>query len=123
MEGNVEYRFNLFKQLNTALFLDGGNIWLRKYDENRIGGEISKDFYKQLALGGGIGARLDFSFFIIRLDLGIKLRDPQFAEDKRWIVKNIANADWKNIYENEHGGGKNNRYPFGNLNFGIGYPF
>jgi hypothetical protein len=70
-----------------------------------------------------MGARLDFGFFIIRFDFGIKLRDPQFQEGSKWIVKNIADANWKKIYEDDHGGGKDNRYPFGNLNLGIGYPF
>ncbi len=124
IESNLEYRFNLFRQLNAAFFLDGGNIWLRKPDSERPGAEFDFDnFYEQLALGGGIGARLDFGFFIIRLDLGVKLRDPQFPQGNRWVVRNIADAAWKKDYENEHGGGKEKRYSFANLNLGIGYPF
>lgn len=120
LEANVEYRFKLFKMMNGALFVDAGNTWLRKPDVNRPGGEFQFDtFYKEIAIGSGAGIRADFSFFIIRLDLGLKVRDPQFAENQRWVVKQVFDTSWKKEYENKY----DKNYNFLSFNIGIGYPF
>jgi len=77
MEANVEYRFNLLGNLNGALFLDAGNIWLLKNDEARPGGLFNfSHLGKDIALGTGAGLRYDFSFLVVRLDAGIGLHAP-----------------------------------------------
>jgi hypothetical protein len=82
MEFNSEFRFELSKLINIATFVDVGNIWafgdsLRAGYDSR--GIISKGFMKQLAVGGGIGLRLDFSFLIFRLDLATPFRKPWYT--------------------------------------------
>jgi outer membrane protein assembly factor BamA len=105
IEGNIEYRFKIFKMLNSAIFLDAGNIWLLHPDPNRPHGEFDVNrFYNEFAIGTGLGLRLDFDFFIIRLDAGVPLRDPSRAVNDRWTLNAQALART-------------------NLNFGIGYPF
>jgi len=84
IEANLEYRFKLFWVLGGALFLDVGNIWTIKEDGNSVtkyGYDPAyfqwNKFYKDLAVGTGLGLRFDFSFFVFRLDVGMKLRDPR----------------------------------------------
>lgn len=118
LELNAEYRFKLFWILEGAVFVDAGNIWTYNVDLSRPGTQfsfrekrdpesgkiISRPFYKDLAVGTGVGFRFDFKFVIGRLDLGMKLRDPRI--DKGWIIGNR---------------------PYGRRDFalvlGIGYPF
>lgn len=120
LEANIEYRLKLFKIINGALFIDAGNIWLRQPDEKRPGGEFKLNrFYKEIAIGTGVGIRADFNFFIIRFDIGLKLRDPQFAENERWVIQHLGDSDWKIKYNESH---KKN-YNFLAFNIGIGYPF
>ncbi len=121
LEGNIEYRFKMIKQLNGALFVDAGNTWLRQPDAGRPGGDFSLNrFYKEIAVGSGIGIRADFNFFIIRFDIGIKVRDPQFEESKRWVVQNYFNRQWRTDFFESHNG---QNYHFLAFNIGIGYPF
>ncbi len=105
LESNIEYRFNIYKFIKGALFADAGNIWLLKPQKNKENGEFKFDqFYKQIALGSGLGIRLDFTFFIVRLDAGIKLYNPSSEISKRW--QPLSDAIKTPV-----------------LNFGIGYPF
>ena len=121
LEGNVEYRFKMIKQLFGALFVDAGNTWLRQPDPSRPGGDFQFNrFYKEIAVGSGIGIRADFNFFIIRFDLGIKIRDPQFDESSRWVIENYNNYDWRAKFNDGHNG---QTYRFLAYNIGIGYPF
>jgi outer membrane protein assembly factor BamA len=81
MEFNSELRFQLSDMINIATFVDAGNIWafgdsLRSGFDSR--GLISSGFLKQLAVGGGIGLRLDFSFLIFRVDLATPFRKPWY---------------------------------------------
>jgi outer membrane protein assembly factor BamA len=105
LEANAEYRFAIVGDLEGALFVDMGNIWSLK--DNRSGTEFDLTrFYKEIAIGTGSGLRYDFSFVIIRVDLGIKLHDPSMTAGDRWV----------------HAGDlltKNNI----NFAFAIGYPF
>lgn len=114
IEGNVEYRFPITRiggvRLNGALFTDIGNIWFLKsaaspnpeevFSFNRLG--------KDIAVGVGAGLRVDFGFFVVRLDYGYKAKDPSpspanAASQNKWFY------DWK---------------PFGGqLQLGINYPF
>ena len=120
LEGNIEHRFKIFKMLNGAIFVDAGNVWLRNPNPEYPGGDFQFDrFYKEIAIGTGLGLRADFSFFIIRLDLGIKARDPQFAENDRWVLPYLFNRQWKQNYQNTY----DTKYNFVVFNLGIGYPF
>ncbi len=88
LEANLEYRFKIFWVVEGAWFFDAGNIWSINSDDKREGGQFSfKNFYKEVAVGTGLGLRLDFDFFLLRTDFGLKLRDPSLQEGKRWIPK------------------------------------
>lgn len=74
---NMEYRAKLFYVFEGALFLDAGNVWtIKAYDEQPLGQFDINTFVDQIAIAYGAGLRMDFSFFIARLDLGVKLYDP-----------------------------------------------
>jgi outer membrane protein assembly factor BamA len=89
IELNAEYRFKLFWVLEGAMFADAGNIWTYKSDNNREGTQFKfNNFYKDLAVGVGTGLRFDFNFFLLRLDFGMKLRDPIIPETNKWIFSN-----------------------------------
>ena len=76
-EANVEYRFPIISYFKGAIFLDAGNIWLLKNDENRPGGQLKmKNFFNELALGTGLGLRFDMSMLVVRADLGIGIHAP-----------------------------------------------
>ncbi|MBL3655448.1 translocation and assembly module lipoprotein TamL [Fulvivirga sediminis] len=77
LEGNIEYRFEIVGAFKGAVFLDAGNIWTMRDEEERPGGKFNfTDFYKQIAIGTGFGFRFDADFFVVRLDLGYPLKDP-----------------------------------------------
>ena len=102
IEGNLEYRFDMTKILEGAAFIDAGNIWLLTKDEERPNAEINASrFWQDVAIGVGVGLRLDFNFFLIRFDLAAKLKDPSTETPKKFDL------NW--------------RQP--TLNLGIGYPF
>jgi outer membrane protein insertion porin family len=112
LEGNVEYRFDIVKSVKGALFVDAGNIWLRKEDPERPGSGFSfNTLAEQLAVGTGAGVRLDLSFFVLRLDAAFPLRKPFLPAGSRWTTKeeNFGSAPWfrDNLV----------------LNIAIGYPF
>jgi len=105
LEANIEFRFPVYKILRGALFLDAGNIWLLKDSPDLPGGKFTfPGFLSQIALDFGIGIRLDFDFFIFRLDPAIPIRVPWYPADDRW---NFNKMQLKDIV----------------WNFGIGYPF
>ena len=133
LEFNAEYRFFLLSFLGVrfegALFLDAGNVWsLRddpdreleqllwnaRYDENNE--KTGDNFLKYLAIGTGAGLRVDFSYFIFRLDVGVKVRNPYptLVEDGNGSSREVH---WRWQIP----GAK----PFQNLNYniGLGYPF
>ena len=108
LEANVEYRFPMFWKLDGALFTDVGNIWTLQESGKDSNGSSKfniHDFPASLAANWGLGLRLDLSFLILRIDLGIKLYDPSLETD-RWF----APDSWlrKNSYA---------------VHFGVGYPF
>jgi hypothetical protein len=87
LELNVEYRFPIFKFLKGAVFADAGNTWLNHANANATGGEFRSDqFMKQIALSVGAGLRVDLSFFVIRLDLGLPVRAPDKPAADRWVI-------------------------------------
>lgn len=106
MEANVEYRFKLFWLLEGALFLDAGNVWNINRFENRTGALLTSDFYRQIAVGTGLGVRLDVNFFLLRFDLGVKMHDPAQLEGQRFVLLNRNGGFKKSVF-----------------NIAIGYPF
>lgn len=74
---SAEYRFKMFWVFEGALFVDAGNIWTVRNYENQPGGLFRfNNFYKEIAASYGAGLRLDFTYFLVRLDLGMKARNP-----------------------------------------------
>ncbi|MBD3583158.1 translocation and assembly module lipoprotein TamL [Flavobacterium selenitireducens] len=101
---STEFRFNLFGDLHSAIFVDVGNIWnaFDNVEDTRYTFEGLKSL-EDIAVGSGFGLRYDFNFFVVRLDIGFKTYDPAVYEGSRWFRK----------------------YNFSNsvLNIGINYPF
>jgi outer membrane protein assembly factor BamA len=86
LEGNLEYRFKFTQMINWAFFADAGNIWLLNEDTNRKGADFKGDrFLSEIAIGGGFGLRIDFDYFLVRLDVGVQLKDPAKVPGERWL--------------------------------------
>lgn len=102
---SAEYRSKLFWVVELGAFIDAGNIWTIHQYENQPGGEFHfNSFYKELAASYGLGIRMDFNYFLLRFDLGIKAVNP--AEGAcRWA---IVHPRW----------GRDTSF-----HFSIGYPF
>lgn len=85
---NAEYRSSLFWKLQGALFIDAGNIWtLRNYSEQPGGQFKFTEFYKQIAASYGMGLRLNFDYFILRFDVGMKAINPAYESEKEhWSI-------------------------------------
>ena len=73
---NLEYRPKLWGDLYGAVFLDMGNVWNFHEEEGKEGKFYAKNFFKQMAVGTGVGVRYDMGMFVIRLDWGIGLHVP-----------------------------------------------
>ena len=80
---NVEYRTFLFWKFYGAAFIDAGNIWTIRNYESQPGGQFRfNEFYKQLAVAYGVGLRLNFNYFILRFDAGMKAVNPVYNNSK-----------------------------------------
>ncbi|MDD7691765.1 MAG: BamA/TamA family outer membrane protein [Prevotella sp.] len=80
---NVELRSFLFWKIYGAAFVDAGNIWTLRYYNEQEGGQFDiKDFYKQIAVAYGLGIRLNFDYFILRFDMGMKAINPAYDTEK-----------------------------------------
>lgn len=116
LEGSIEWRKKIARfvgDVQLACFIDYGNIW--KWHQIDIPEKRDKAnfdfsrFYKEFAVGTGMGLRLDLSYFLIRIDAGIKVTDPSRPEGQRFVLDEFSFR---------------RRQPYGiQLNFGIGYPF
>lgn len=112
IEGSVEWRQKIFGFVNYALFIDAGNVWAMR-SETSAPTQFSLDrFYKEFGIGTGFGLRFDFSFLILRLDVGIKAWDPAKPEGSRFV---LGHARFTGPYGID-------REPV-IYNIGIGYPF
>jgi outer membrane protein assembly factor BamA len=129
LEANMEYRFDIIKSFKGAVFIDAGNIWLMRTDSTRLGGEFHrKSFVNEIAVGTGIGFRMDFSFFVLRLDIAFPLRKAiQFPEEKGdepdIVSEERARQRWKwviNDIDFSKPGWRSDNLIF---NIAIGYPF
>ena len=80
---NAEYRTRLFWKFDGAAFIDAGNIWtLRKYAEQPDGQFRFDKFWQQIAAAYGLGLRLNFDYFILRFDAGMKAINPAYTSLK-----------------------------------------
>ncbi|MEO6830719.1 MAG: BamA/TamA family outer membrane protein, partial [Chitinophagaceae bacterium] len=77
-----ELRAKLVSIINGAVFVDAGNIWTLKADPSRPGSQFSSEFLNQIAVGAGLGLRLDLSFLIVRVDLATPIRKPFSTTEK-----------------------------------------
>lgn len=86
---NSEYRFPIYSSLKGAAFIDIGNIWLRgsaESDDPDARFDLSR-LLDQLAIGTGVGVRLDLSFLVVRFDIGMKVRDPYLTRtNEEWVI-------------------------------------
>lgn len=102
---NLEYRAKLFWILELGAFIDAGNIWTIRDYEDQPGGVFKiNEFYKQIAASYGLGLRLDFDFFLLRFDVGMKAHNPAKGQEK-WP---LLNPKWKRDAA---------------FHFSVGYPF
>lgn len=102
---SVEYRAKMFWVVEGALFIDAGNIWTIRDYESQPGGVFRfNQFYKQIAMAYGAGIRLDFNYFLIRFDLGMKARNPAVNQEP-WP---LIHPNWSRDHA---------------FHFSIGYPF
>jgi outer membrane protein assembly factor BamA len=112
LEANTELRAKLGSFFQLAAFVDAGNVWSYS-DESTYGpgSQFSNDFIKQLAIGGGLGLRIDLSYFLIRADLATPFQKPYLPEGERWVLNqiNFRSRDWR----------RDNLL----LNIAVGYPF
>ena len=87
LEANFELRTQVVGFFHTALFVDAGNVWTFE-DGQRPGSsfDISR-FYKEIAIGAGVGGRFDFTFLLLRLDVGFRVYDPALPQGYRWFTQ------------------------------------
>lgn len=107
LDMNIELRSKLFWKFQGALFIDAGNIWTIRDYESQPGGKFQfNKFYKQIAVSYGFGLRLDFDFFILRFDGGMKALNPVYESGKERypIIHPKFNRDFT-------------------FHFAVGYPF
>lgn len=107
IETNFELRRKIYSFIEGAYFIDAGNVWLITADKNRPGGEFK--YFKsvsEIAVGTGVGLRLNFTFIIARLDVAFKAWDPVHPLPDRFVLFDFSNKNNLPIY-----------------NFSLGYPF
>ncbi len=94
LEANIEYRFPMFWRFEGALFIDAGNVWsLRKKEQDdRANAKLTREFYKQIAVGSGFGLRTDFQYFVLRLDIGSKIKNPYKLNNSYYPYKSFSEA-------------------------------
>ncbi len=111
LEMNTELRYSINNILEGAFFIDMGNIWMYNKDTLKPGAQFSKTFLNELAVGTGVGLRINLTILLLRIDLGMPLREPNLPSGQRWVLNQINFGDkhWR----------RNNLV----LNLGIGYPF
>ena len=109
LEFGGELRFPLFLWLKGAVFMDGGNVWTLKKDPDRPGSELRWDSYKNIAIGTGLGLRMDLDYFVLRIDFGLPLRRPYTdANGGSYWVRNLFSKMQLRDF---------------NPNLAVGYPF
>ncbi|MDX2362705.1 MAG: BamA/TamA family outer membrane protein [Crocinitomicaceae bacterium] len=121
---SVEFRFAFNSLFKGAFFVDAGNVWTMNVDTNRVGGNISSNWYKEIALAAGVGIRLDLGYFIVRVDLGLPLYNPALPDGSKWIFE--PRDAYYSEGEAKFGANYEDYLPLPfvpKFHFGIGYPF
>ena len=102
---SAEYRAKLFWVFEGAIFIDAGNIWTIHEYPNQPGGMFKfNKFYKQIAASYGLGIRMDFTYFLLRFDLGFKAHNPAMNQEPWPLIHPKWSRD-------------------ANFHFSVGYPF
>jgi len=112
MESSLEYRMPIGKYPELAFFIDAGNVWLTSgADATDASNFLLSRFYRELAVGTGMGLRVNLGFFVLRLDLAFPLAKPYLPVGQRWVANDLhfGSGVWR---------GQNL-----NWNFSFGYPF
>ncbi|WP_330443665.1 translocation and assembly module lipoprotein TamL [Flavobacterium sp. C4GT6] len=112
LELNLEYRAKLYSIIHGAVFVDAGNVWLWNKKDDKPGGEFSSNFIDQLAVGTGLGLRLDLDFLVLRLDGAFPIRNLNYNTNRyEWVIDDVkmGSKTWR----------KDNLV----FNLAIGYPF
>lgn len=115
LEANTELRPKFSQYFQGALFVDAGNVWFKSPDSailyDTLSTVFSRNFLREIAVSGGVGLRVDLSYFLFRLDLGIPFRRPDRPAGDRWVFDeiNFRSRDWR----------RQNLI----LNVAVGYPF
>lgn len=110
IQSSVEYRFKFIGPVESAIFVDAGNVWNIRRNATHSDLEMFsfQRFFPDLAINTGLGFRFDLNFLIFRLDWGIQLKDPEIIANNGWVAREIGSKGWlRNTV----------------LHFGIGYPF
>ncbi|WP_291787601.1 BamA/TamA family outer membrane protein [Cecembia sp.] len=111
LEGMFELRSKIYGYFDGAFFIDLGNSWTFQEDASRPGANFEIDrFWREIAVGTGLGLRMDFDFLVLRLDMGVKAVDPARPIGERFILGRFFNSFL----------GERGQTVF---NIGIGYPF
>ena len=104
---SAEYRTLLFWKFDGAAFIDAGNIWTLRSDAEQPGGQFKiSEFYKQIAVAYGVGLRLNFGYFILRFDMGMKAINPAYENHKEHYA--FLNPDFGRDFS---------------FHFAVGFPF
>ena len=112
LELNAEYRFTIYNVFKGAVFADAGNVWLQRSNPAAGGNYFAiTRVMDELAVGAGLGLRLDVSFFILRFDAAMPLRKPWLEQGSRWVMDEPGFMEDGWLWENTV------------LNVAIGYPF
>jgi len=132
LESNIEVRFPLISWVEGAWFVDAGNIWLINQDSLRTNAHFDKTrFMSEIAIGTGIGLRMDLDFFVIRFDFSMPFRNPSLPVSQRWLFQgglkggssyfeSVYDTDKEQYVDVEVDRGRFFKLQF---NLGIGYPF
>lgn len=105
LDASVELRSRLFWKLESAFFVDAGNVWTIKEYESQAGGEFTSDFLRQIASSWGLGLRMVTDFVVLRLDWGFKAYDPSANADESWSLPHPFRSNHNTLH------------------FAVGYPF
>lgn len=107
LDFSAELRSDLFWKLQGAFFVDAGNIWTLRSYEDQPGGQFHwNTFYEQIAVAYGLGIRLNFSYFILRFDMGMRAINPAYDTQQEHYA--IFHPDFGRDFT---------------FHFAVGYPF
>ncbi len=105
LDASMELRSRLFWKLESAFFVDAGNVWTIKEYDSQEGGAFTGDFVRQIASSWGLGLRVVTDMMVLRVDWGFKAYDPSANADESWCLPHPL------------------RSSHNTLHFAVGYPF